>query len=104
MTSDTRRVVQRKPLPLTEQDLEDLARLHDPDSAQRRALRYLLGTEVGTSDAQLLRALLTVALRRVEEQVEEENYRQLALSRTPDDDAELAALRARRRDRATHQE
>ena len=97
MASDTRRVVQRKPLPLTEGDLEDLGRLHDKDSPQRRALRLLLGSEPGTSDAQMLHALLVVALRRVEEQVEEEGYRQLALARAPDDDAELRALRQRRR-------
>ena len=99
MASDTRRVVQRKPLPLTERDLEDLGRLHDKESPQRQALRHLLGSEPGSSDAQVLHALLVVALRRVEEQVEEEGYRQLALARTPDAHAELGALRERRRSR-----
>jgi hypothetical protein len=97
MTGDTRRVVQRKPLPLTQRDLEDLGRLHDRESPQRRALRLLLGSEPGTSDAQLLHAVLVVGLRRVEEQVEEEGYRQLALTRGPEDEAELSALRERRR-------
>ena len=97
MASDTRRVVQRKPLPLTQRDLEDLGRLRDAESPQRRALRVLLGSEPGTSDAQMLHALFVVGLRRVEEQVEEEGYRQLALARSPEDEAELAALRERRR-------
>src|SRR5262249_11823785 len=99
MGNDTRRVVQRKPLPLTERDLEDLERLHDAESPQRRALRELLGCEPGSSDAQVLHALLVLGLRRVEEQVEEEGYRQLALARTRDEEAELGALRERRRSR-----
>ena len=99
MGSDARRVVQRKPLPLTERDLEDLRRLHDAASPQRRALRQLLGFEPGSSDAQMLHALLVVGLRRVEEQVEEEGYRQLALARTRDEEAELGTLRQRRRSR-----
>lgn len=104
MASDTRRVVQRKPLPLTQRDLEDLGRLHDAESPQRRALRLLLGSEPGTSDAQMLHALLVVGLRRVEEQVEEEGYGQLALARSPDDEAELSALRERRRSRSAGDE
>jgi len=104
MESDTRRVVQRKPLPLTQRDLEDLERLHDTESPQRRALRLLLGSEPGTSDAQMLHALLVVGLRRVEEQVEEEGYRQLALARTPEDKAELSALRERRRSKLARDE
>ncbi len=104
MASDTRRVVQRKPLPLTQRDLEDLGRLHDAESPQRRALRLLLGSEPGTSDAQMLHALLVVGLRRVEEQVEEEGYRQLALARSPEDEAELSALRERRRSRSAGDE
>jgi hypothetical protein len=97
MRGDTSRVVQRKPLPLTERDLEDLRRLHDAESPQRRALRQLLGSEPGRSDAQVLHALLVVGLRCVEEQVEEEGYRQLAPARTWDEEAELGALRERRR-------
>ena len=104
MASDTRRVVQRKPLPLTQRDLEDLERLHDAESPQRRALRLLLGSEPGTSDAQMLHALLVVGLRRVEEQVEEEGYRQLALARSQEDKDELGALRVRRRSRSAGDE
>src|SRR5262249_32155249 len=40
---------------------------------------------------------LVVVLRCVEEQVEEEGYHQLALARTRDEEAELGALRERRR-------
>jgi len=52
----------------------------------------------------MLHALLVVGLRRVEEQVEEEGYRQLALARSPDDEAELSALRERRRSRSAGDE
>jgi hypothetical protein len=45
----------------------------------------------------MLHAVLVVGLRCVEEQVEEEGYRQLALARRPEEEAELSALRERRR-------
>ena len=102
--SDSGQAVHRKSLPLTPKDLDDLARLHDLESPERRALRQMLGSEPGSSDAQVLHALLVVALRRVAEQVEEEGYRELARARSQDDDAELDALRARRRFRSVEAE
>lgn len=93
-------VVQRKPLPLTARDVEDLTRLQDLDSPQRRALRELLGDDPGSSDAQVLHALLVLGLRQVAEQVQEEGYRELAASRSEEDEAELRALRDARRARA----
>lgn len=104
MTAQTRGVVQRKALPMTERDLADLAMLRSEESPQRRALRELSGGELGMSEAAVLHALIEVGLRAVKEAARDEGYAALAASRTPEDVAELRALRERRRARTADEE
>lgn len=89
-----RRVTTRKSLPLSERDLEDLAKLRG-SMAHRAALSRLVDGDVShdVSEAGLLRAVLEAGLRAVQVSVEEEGYAQIAA------DMDVAARRASARRR-----
>ncbi len=88
-------VAQRKPLPLTEQDLRDLELIRNTDTARHQALVDLAGREPADSDSAYLHALLEVALRAVADEAREEGYRQLAASWS-DETSETRSTRSRR--------
>jgi len=87
----TTKTAARKMLPLTEQDLRDLATLRESET-YRAALDHLHLTPSGRSEAQILHAVFAVGLKAIEEQVEAEAY----AANAADFNAEMAERSAAR--------
>lgn len=87
----------RKPLPLTSRDLEDLDRLRSP-GPERTALADLGGTppEGEVTESVLLHAVFVVGLRAVREAAEAQAYAEAAQDRTATADEDRAIARRRR--------
>lgn len=84
----------RKSLPLTAQDVADLAALRESE-AHRDALQALSGAAVTTTDseASLLHSVLVAGLRVVRERAEEAGYAQMAAERNVQQDRAFARRR-----------
>jgi hypothetical protein len=89
----------RKSVPLTAQDLADLAVLRSERSALGRSLTRLSGIDPRDSDAAVLHGLVALGLQLIKEAAEEAGYAELADSYVADPD-ERAAREAGRRHRA----
>lgn len=87
----------RKPLPLTSRDLEDLERLRSP-GPERTALADLGGTpaEGDVTESMLLHAVFAVGLRVVREAAEAQAYAEAAQDRRETADEDRAIARRRR--------
>jgi hypothetical protein len=85
----------RKSVPVGAEDTLVLERMHQPESAERRALAELTGAslEPNASDAEILAALLEAGRRAVTERVSATGYAAWAQSM---DDEDRAYRRARR--------
>jgi len=86
----------RKPLPLTSRDLEDLERLRSP-GPERTALADLSGTpaEGEVTESVLLHTVFAIGLRAVREAAEAQAYAEAARDRgaTADEDRVIARRR-----------
>jgi hypothetical protein len=85
----------RKSVPLTEEELADLAALRSPDTPEHAALNELLSIGDNPSEALVLLALLRLGRQRVSEAVLERGYADLAAAEDDDDRAARRALRQR---------
>jgi hypothetical protein len=96
MLMDT--VARRASLPLTDQDLADLARLREPEGPWLRRLRAHAGEEKLGSEAAILHAVWAVGIERLREEILDEGYAALAASYDdPGERENEAALRRRKR-------
>ncbi|MGH7193504.1 MAG: hypothetical protein ACREJM_08225 [Candidatus Saccharimonadales bacterium] len=97
-TRFNRPTVRRSPLPLTDDDLADLARLRG-DGPERYALDQLApgGLPDGKlTESVLLHAVFEAGLRAVREAAEEQGYAELAAGETPAEAAEHRNIVRRR--------
>lgn len=85
----------RKSVPLTAEELADLAALRSPDTPEHAALDELLSIGDNPSEALVLLALLRLGRQRVSEAVLERGYADLAAVENDDDRAARRALRQR---------
>jgi ectoine hydroxylase-related dioxygenase (phytanoyl-CoA dioxygenase family) len=94
----TEPVKTRKSLPLTENDLADIARLRR-ETPEREALSELAGIVVAESvaEAALLRMVFEAGLRAIREKAEERAYATAAEDRLNSGEADEARRIARRR-------
>lgn len=88
----------RKSLPLTEQDLADIARLRE-QTPEREALAELAGVTAveSVAEAALLRMVFEAGLRAIRERAEERAYASAAEDRLASGEAGEARRIARRR-------
>jgi hypothetical protein len=88
----------RKSLPLTEQDLADIARLRE-ETPEREALSELAGVVIveSVAEAALLRMIFEAGLRAIRERAEERAYASAAEDRLASGEAHEARRIARRR-------
>lgn len=88
----------RKSLPLTEQDLADIARLRE-DTPEREALGEMVGIAVveSVAEAALLRMIFEAGLRAIREKAEERAYASAAEDRLARGEADETRRIARRR-------
>ena len=88
---------ERKALPLTARDLEDLDRLRSP-GPERTALASLSGSplEGEVTESVLLHAIFTAGLRVVQEMAEASAYAQAATERRASGDEDRRIARRRR--------
>lgn len=88
----------RKSLPLSEQDLADIARLRE-ETPEREALSEMVGVIVveSVAEAALLRMIFEAGLRAIRERAEERAYASAAEDRRADEEADEARRIARRR-------
>lgn len=88
----------RKSLPLSEQDLIDIARLRE-ETPEREALSELAGVVIAESvaEAALLRMIFEAGLRAIREKAEERGYASAAEDRRASGEADEARQVARRR-------
>lgn len=88
----------RKSLPLSEQDLADIARLRE-ETPEREALSEMVGVIVveSVAEAALLRMIFEAGLRAIRERAEERAYASAAEDRRADGEADEARRIARRR-------
>lgn len=88
----------RKSLPLTEQDLADIARLRE-QTPEREALSELVGVVIveSVAEAALLRMIFEAGLRAIRERAEERAYASAAEDRLASGEAQEARRIARRR-------
>jgi ectoine hydroxylase-related dioxygenase (phytanoyl-CoA dioxygenase family) len=94
----TEPVKTRKSLPLTENDLADIARLRQ-ETPEREALSELAGIVVveSVAEAALLRMVFEAGLRAIREKAEERAYATAAEDRLANGEADEARRIARRR-------
>jgi hypothetical protein len=94
----TEPVKTRKSLPLTEEDLADIARLRQ-ETPEREALSELAGIVVveSVAEAALLRMVFETGLRAIREKAEERAYASAAEDRLASGEADEARRIARRR-------
>ena len=88
----------RKSLPLTEQDLADIARLRE-ETPEREALSEMVGIVVveSVAEAALLRMIFEAGLRAIREKAEERAYASAAEDRLASGEADETRRIARRR-------
>jgi hypothetical protein len=87
----------RKSLPLTERDLDELARLHGP-TPERDALFDLAGVAVeSVTEAALLHMIFSAGLRAIREKAEEHAYAAAAAERLASGEAQENRRAERRR-------
>jgi hypothetical protein len=88
----------RKSLPLTEKDLDEIARLRQ-ETPEREALSEMVGIVVSESvaEAALLRMIFEAGLRAIREKAEERAYASAAEDRLSSGQADEARRIARRR-------
>jgi hypothetical protein len=88
----------RKSLPLSEQDLADIARLRE-ETPEREALSELAGVVIveSVAEAALLRMIFEAGLRAIQERAEERAYASAAEDRLASGEADEARRIARRR-------
>jgi hypothetical protein len=88
----------RKSLPLTEQDLADIARLREA-TPEREALSEMVGVVVeSVAEAALLRMIFEAGLRAIREKAEERAYASAAEDRLGGEEgAEIRRVARRRR-------
>jgi hypothetical protein len=88
----------RKSLPLSEQDLVDIARLRE-ETPEREALSELVGVVIveSVAEAALLRMIFEAGLRAIREKAEERGYASAAEDRRAGAEAGEARRIARRR-------
>jgi hypothetical protein len=88
----------RKSLPLTEQDLADIARLRE-ETPEREALSEMVGIVVveSVAEAALLRMIFEAGLRAIREKAEERAYASAAEDQLASGEADEARRIARRR-------
>ena len=88
----------RKSLPLTEQDLADVARLRQ-ETLEREALSEMAGIVVveGVAEAALLHMIFKAGLHAIRERAEERAYASAAEDRLASGDTDEARRIARRR-------
>jgi hypothetical protein len=87
----------RKSLPLSEQDLADIARLRE-DTPERQALFEMAGVVVeSVAEAALLRMIFEAGLRAIREKAEERAYASAAEDRRASGESDEARQIARRR-------
>lgn len=89
----------RKSLPLTEQDLADIARLREK-TPEREALREMAGIDAveSVAEAALLRMIFEAGLRAIREKAEERAYGSAAEDRLASEEAaEIRRITRRRR-------
>ncbi len=84
----------RKSLPLTDRDMQDLARLRR-NKAHLDALGRLVRADLdeSSSEAALLHAVMEAGLRAVREQVEADGYAAIAAERAPEERRRVARRR-----------
>jgi hypothetical protein len=87
----------RKSVPLTAEEQAQLERLRDSHTPEREALEAALGAPLApeASEAEVLRALLSVGRMEVAERLVATGYAALAASEDDEDRAVRAAIRAR---------
>lgn len=87
----------RKSLPLTEQDLMDIARLRT-ETPEREALSEMAGVIIveSVAEAALLRMIFEAGLRAIREKTEERAYASAAEDRLADGDEARRIARRRR--------
>jgi hypothetical protein len=88
--------VTRKSVPLTDRDLDDLARVLDGGSPVERAFVELLGAAPRATEAATLQAVFRAGLIAIDQQIQTEGYAELARSYEEDPD-ERAYRDARRK-------
>lgn len=88
----------RKSLPLSEQDLVDIARLR-AETPEREALSELAGVDIveSVAEAALLRLIFEAGLRAIREKAEERGYASAAEDRRARGETDEARRIARRR-------
>jgi len=88
----------RKSLPLTDQDLADIARLRE-ETPEREALSELVGVVIveSVAEAALLRMIFEAGLLAIREKAEERAYASAAEDRLASGEADEARQIARRR-------
>jgi len=92
-------VMIRKSVPLTGREADLIQRAREAGTPQHDALVRLVGGDIGGSEAATLRALLTIGLHALTEELALDDYERLAASRDAEDDQFETTMRRRVRDR-----
>lgn len=90
---------ERKSVPLTTLEVTRIRKVFTEPAILAALMRRVGPDQQITSEAQLMHALVLTALNVLDEEADEERYRELAASEDDEDRAFRAASRARRGDR-----
>lgn len=89
----------RKSVPLTPSEVALVQRARADGTPLHEALARLAGGDVGTSEAATLRAILTLGIDTLMEELSMQDYAHLAAARDAEDEAYETAMRRRSRAR-----